>query len=364
MKFSIIISLAGFLLILVLFHFSSLTVEAAHDPVNPNFGHTDYNTCSQYGSLAFCTTGSSTCDATGTYIQYICYCDYTGDTYQYCGTCETFDSSNTCGGTTPPPPIGPPPPPAAPGPFTLSGSASCAAPPATVNLSWSVSSNSIGYDIYGWYQGGSPVFLTTTTSTSVSIPNTNQNAITFYYVVSVSPTYTTTDSNTIQVNTPNCVTPPPPPVSQTPPTVSLSITNAGNTGFGGTTATSGNQAGSDGIGWNNPINVSLGGQAFDGATIKEYYVKFAPGFEAAYTTQSGVLCGSTHCINNGSWIPIDPNGTSVGNIILRPNGPAGWRVFFNSGFGNQNISTSGYTKDTNNNCSISPCGTYQHLNQQ
>lgn len=145
-----------------------------------------------------------------------------------------------------------------------------------------------------------------------------------------------------------------------PPTVdSLNINNAGNTSFGGVSRTSGNLAGSNAVGWNNPINVTL--NAHQGsAPIKQYYVLFSPGFEVVYDTASE-LCGSNYCYNSGGWHPLDLyNGTPIGGTSVQPiQNSSSWQVRFNPSFGNQHITTSGYVKDNNNLCDPSPCGNYK-----
>lgn len=137
-----------------------------------------------------------------------------------------------------------------------------------------------------------------------------------------------------------------------PPSASLNISGNQPAGFSGVARTSGNTSSNNGKDWNNPINVSVSGQANNGAQIKGYYAQLSPGVYVGYKPNSGdnsVMsgCSSNYCVNNGGWTNIADQGTPVGNTYVYHGSSSNWTIYFNPGFGNQHITTCGYTEDTN-----------------
>lgn len=152
--------------------------------------------------------------------------------------------------------------------------------------------------------------------------------------------------------------PTPTPLPQPPTLDSLTVTNAGNTGFVGVSGITGRQSGADsGSDWFNPINVTVIVSQGSSA-IKEYYVKFTPGFEVAYTTTPGSIggnCTGQWCYNSGGWNSLPPTGVTSGGVTVFPNGANSWQAKYAPSFGSNNISTSAYVKDVNNLCSGGSC---------
>ena len=153
--------------------------------------------------------------------------------------------------------------------------------------------------------------------------------------------------------------PSPSPSPQPPTLQSLTVTNAGNTGFAGVSGVTGRQSGADsGSDWFNPISITVNA-AQGSALIKEYYVKFTPGFEVAYQTSIDSISGCTssnHCYYSGGWNSLPTAGVTSGGVTVKPNGANSWQAIYAPSFGsNNNISTSAYVKDTNNLCSGGNC---------
>src|SRR4051812_3895451 len=92
---------------------------------------------------------------------------------------------------------------AAPGPFTVTGSVQCNGPTPHIALTWSASAGATSYDV--WRNSANIVTVTSGTAfddTSVT-PNGN-----YSYFVRATDGSSTTDSNTVVIQAPNCSPPP------------------------------------------------------------------------------------------------------------------------------------------------------------
>lgn len=242
-----------------------------------------------------------------------------------------------------------------------------------VRTSWTPSNFATHYALYRSVNGGDAVNITTLSSSQTSYDDTNvvPGSTYRYAVFAYNANFGTYawSNNPPQISPPTqgpyspSIQVPATPPSCTPPTISLNIDQGlETTTWNGSYGTSGRQTTDAGSNWLNSIYITLNASPqSSGATIKEYYLNFSPGFSLYYDSVNRI--SKVNEINIGGLEDVGYDvfeGGSRSYTVFPVNPPnlnsAKWRVIFRPAFGSRNnISTTGYVKDSNNLCSNNSC---------